>query len=602
MYQPLQVPFKKVRFRLPSASGNPVMMVNPSLDLKDLPQLMKANQALSIVNYNPTSEAKLQVRKGLRRLFSIAADYPITMLQQYTDDLWIFGYHNITASYSVSTGTITNIKTNWPTSDPYSGVRYGDYFFVCNGSDVIYRVSQVITYGTNTHAFTVGNVVTGATSLATAIILEDTGSQLTLGTISGTFVSGEIITDTSSGSATTTSAVTLAITAVSGSPKAKVLKAISGRLFAGNLSTDPTAVAYSANDTGTNPPFTNWTVGTGAADPGLNSYRNAGAVQAIDSLGVNIIVFAKEGKWSFSITTISEASSILKEDDFVMERVDMGGGRATIVTDKGLFYVNSGGIWNFQSVGQSNIPFSKQEVKSTLILGAQYFTDIDLTNVDFAYDAQINTLYLTCARDSEDNNLVLAYNIPSATFAEFSGWNLQRFLNIDNTFYGTSSLGATVYSLFTGYDDDGKDIWTTYYQELSQLGALETRQQLAGGYVDAFLSPSGPLNVSFDIYDAKGTFVPNKASFMLKLNSSIGTMGGYGVSGFGTSGFGGFEDSDTGPMVEWFDGFGPGYIRNFQRIRVKITGHSKVPHQLVWIKVQSLPKVEIRRRKMVRNT
>jgi hypothetical protein len=597
MYKAIQVPFKKVKFRLPSASGNAHMMAGQTLDLKDLPQLLKPNQALAIINYNPTSEDKLQVRKGLRKLFSVADGHPITLVAQYTDNLWIFCYNKTTAVYDVAADHVTNIKTDWPTNDPFSGVRYGDYFFVCNGSDVIYRISQVITYGTMTHAFTVGQVVTGTTSLATGIILEDTGSRLTLGTISGTFQLGEIITDPAGGSATSASVVTLAVTTVAGSPKATVLKAISGRLFAGV----GYSVAYSANDTGTNPPFSNWTVGTNAGDPGLNSYRNAGNVTAIDSLGANIIVFGKEGKWSFSITTISEASSILKEDDFVLQRTDQGGARATIVTDKGLFYVNSGGIWNFQSVGQSNIPFSKQEVKTTLILGAKYFDNIDLSNADLAYDATINTLYLTCARNSVENNLILAYNIPSGTYAEFSGWNLCRFMNIDNILYGTSSLSTTVYQLFESYSDDGKDIWTTYYQEIA-LGGLEERSELAGGYVDAFLSPSGPLNVSFDIYDAKGNFRPDKLSFTMQLAASTSTMGGYGVSSWGTSGYGGFEDSEMGPMVEWFDGYGPGYIRNFQRLRIKITQHSKVPHQLVWIKVQAIPKTEIRRRKLVKTT
>ncbi len=322
MYTAIQVPFRKVRFRIPSPQTATTMMVNPTTDLKDLPQSMNPQQALQIINYLPTSDASLPTRKGIKKIFTVAGNHPITLLQQFTADVWIFGYEKTTAAYTVSTGIVTNIKTNWPTNDAQSGVRYGDYFFVCNGSDVVHRIDLALT-----------------------------------------------------------------ITAVVSSPHAKILRAIGPRLYAGNLSTDATAIAYSYVDNGSNPPFTNFTVGTGADAGGLVNYRNAGDVTAIDSLGANVVVGARKGKWSFSTTTIDSGGTLVKDDQIVLQRIDMGMARTTIVIPKGLFYVNTGGIWQLSSIGQSNVPFSEQEGEASLILGVNYFTNIDLTNADFAYDA-----------------------------------------------------------------------------------------------------------------------------------------------------------------------------------------------------------------------
>lgn len=69
-----------------------------------------------------------------------------------------------------------------------------------------YRPGSTLAYDTQTANFTVGNVVTGASSGATARIVADSDSgatgTLTLTDIAGEFVDNEIITDTGSGSAT----------------------------------------------------------------------------------------------------------------------------------------------------------------------------------------------------------------------------------------------------------------------------------------------------------------------------------------------------------------------------------------------------------------
>lgn len=580
-----------------------------TLDLKDSPQLLKPNQALQITNYLMTPDGGLQKRGGLDEIFTVAGVHPITMLFEYTENIWLFGYNTTVAAYDVLSETVTNIKTNFTTSDPFTGVRYGDYAFVCNKSEVMGRISRTLAYDTQTHNFTAGLVVTGATSGASGVILQDVDAgatgTLTLGNVqlgpTGlSFVDNEIIADTAGtpGSATANGTLTWTYTSVSGAPICSVLATAAGRLFAGNLSDDSAGVKYSDQDVGTNPPFSNWTAGVNGTDPGKVFYRNAGAVRAINFLGDNIVVLADEGKWAFTIVINNTSGSSLKEDIFVLQRRDMGGCRASIVTPKGMFYANKGGFWRIASLGQSNVPFSDQEDDPALNLGSTYFNDVVLDDADITYDARIDSVMLSVGKDSDVNNYIICLNLTTGTISEFTGWNINRFMNINQTIYGASATKTTVYECFRGSDDDGVDIWTYFYQEL-QTGALESRKKLLGQYMDAFVVPGAILNVSFDIYDVKGNFIQNQLGFDFISDSVLGTGDGFGIASFGLSGYGGAE-GEAG-VSEYFGG-ARGFISNYQRLRVKISGHDKYPHKLVWIKVLTKEKIQIRRRTMVQTT
>lgn len=609
MYTPLQVPFRKVKFRLPAENPAQTLFSNITLDLKDSPQLLKPSQALQITNYVQTPDGGLEKRGGLDAIFTVAGTHAITMLFEYVPNIWLFGYNKTIAAYDLTVNAITNIKTNFSTSNPFTGVRYGDYAFVCNQSEAIGRISRTLNYDTQTHNFTVGLVITGATSGATAVILEDADAgaagTLTLGNIqlgpTGlSFIDNEIITDTAGtpGSAMVNGLVTWTYTSISGAPICGVLATTGGRLYAGNLSDDSAGVKYSDQDTGVNPPFQNWTAGTGGADPGKVFYRNAGTVRAINFLGDNNVVIADEGKWAWTITINNTSGTSLKEDTYVLQRKDMGGSRATVVTPKGMFYVNKGGFWRIASLGQSNVPFSEQESDPALNLGSTYFNDVDLDNADLSYDARLDSLFLTVGKDSAVNNYVICLNQTTGTMSEFTGWNINRFMNINQTIYGASATKTTVYQCFSGSDDDSVDIWTYFYQEL-QTGSLESRKKLLGQYLDAFVVPGAILKVSFDIYDVKGKFIQNQLGFDFISDNDDGTGDGFGTASFGTSGFGGSEE--LAGTSEYFGG-GRGFIRNYQRLRVLISGHDKFPHKLVWIKCLAEEKVPIRRRTMVQTT
>tara|TARA_R100000656_G_scaffold61465_1_gene47461 strand:+ start:750 stop:2543 length:1794 start_codon:yes stop_codon:yes gene_type:complete len=594
MYQPLSI----------RGGTNPTQattfMGAKGVNGRDLPQLLDPSMALTIDNYLVTADGQLAKRKGQLEEFSVAGTDPITMIIEWDADTWIFAYAFKVAAYTLSTDTVTDIKTDFTVNDTFSGQRYGGYFFVSNGNNGIVRISRTIDYGTQTANFTVGARITGATSGATATILEDSDGgatgTLTIGNITGTFQSGEIITDNGSptGSATTTSVVEFVDTVISAAPKAKVLKVIGARLFAGNIEQDEASVAYSGIDDGSNPPFDNWTVAAAADDPGLASYRNAGTVNAIDTVGEFVVVFSEKGKWAFYINTVDSAGTLTKIDVFQMTRIDFGGSRATISTNQGLFYANEAGLWQLVSVGQQNIKFSDQEALTSVLLGDKFFDNVDLSNAAIEYDAKARNILLSIAKNSDTNNLILVYNIDTKAFSTISAWNINRFMNIDQVIYGGSATSTKVDKLFIGTTDNGASIGTNFLQEL-QLGNLETKQMLLGCYIQGFLSASSDITVRFDIYDITGKPIKDKLRFSWTAQRSENGFDGYGTANWGISSWGG--DVDFANLIESFDGCRP-FIRNFQRVRVHITSGDKLQHVINWVSLEAKVKSKIRRRKM----
>ena len=528
-YTPLAVSFRKNRLSIPSQNSALTQMAKSGKNLRDLPQFLSPDFALENTNYFITTDGGLSKRKGLEKIFEVAGIYPITLLEKFTSDIYIFAYNNIVAAYTKSTSIITNIKTNFSTSDPFTGARWGDYFFICNGSEAIGRIDLALTY-----------------------------------------------------------------TTIAGAPICKVIRVGNSRLYAGNLSTDATAVAYSTIDTGSNPPFTSFTVGTLATDGGLLNNRNAGPVNDINFLGDIVVVFAVDGKWAFRTVVQTTGTQIVKNDDPVIWRQDFGGASGSLLCAKGLFYVNSAGLWQIVSFGQPNIPFSDQEGLNSILLGTGYFDNINLSNADMTYYARYSTVLLTCAKASQRNNFIIAFNAENKSFSEFTGWTINRFLNDEQEIYGASSYGTKVWHLFQGNSDDGKDIYTNYYQEL-KTGDLETRQILLGGYVQGLLSLLTNLRVAFDIFNVEGNEEKDKLIFTWTSQNANNLTDGYGIVSWGQGVFAGQPNAQG--LLECFDGFRD-YIRNYQRIRIHITGHDQLPHQINWVKLNFEVKVPIRRRKM----
>lgn len=123
-----------------------------------------------------------------------------------------------TASWWNGVVGLTTIQDNpYPTMrgvelPSHTGHVHGDNaLYFCdynNGSGMIHKIktSTQLAYDAQTGDFTVGTILTGGTSGATALILADSDSgatgRLTITGITGTFQDNETITDTGSGSAT----------------------------------------------------------------------------------------------------------------------------------------------------------------------------------------------------------------------------------------------------------------------------------------------------------------------------------------------------------------------------------------------------------------
>jgi len=505
-------------------------MAPAGVNRKTAPQFLDPRSALSMINYEIEDEGKLFKRLGISEAFTVAGGVPVTMLRKWTDDVVIFGYGTTIARYLFSTDTVTTIKNDFSANTGFDGTKYGEYFFVCNGVEKIWRIDLA----------------------------------------------------------------TFTPTEVAASPICSVLKAIGNRLYAGNLSTDSTAVIYSEVDDGSNPPFDGWPVGTDLDEAGTVYYRNAATVRSICAIGPNVVVFSDDGFFSFNIGSLDSAGVLTKIDNIVKYQEDFGGARGAVETAQGIFYANEGGLWQLVADGQQDIPYSKQEILTSINLGRNFFDDVDFSNTDLVFSQRKNTVYVTAAKDSDVNNYVLVYNLNYKAFTTFSGWNISRWMNIGADIYGASAGATTMYKCFDGFNDNGNLIFTDYLQEL-KLGDLQTRQMLKGCYVQGLLSPSSEILVKFDIYDVQGLLINNKLRFSWTAENVGGQLESYNSASYSGSVYGG--DADLSGMVESFDGCRP-FIRNFQRVRLHMTSADQVPHVLTWVSLDSRIKTNIRRRKM----
>ncbi len=588
MYRPIQPSSAPV-------TSNTSLMGKRGVNKRDLPQFLSIDHALNIENYLITSDGGIVKRGGLQRLLS-GTGTGNKMLEEYTTDNLIFAYDNTLSVFNQVTEVETIIKSDF-NGGTFEGVRAGNYFLVANSEEAIGRVSQTLAYDAQTTNFLDGETITGGTSGATATILEqaDGGASgtLTIGSITGTFEDNELITSTS-GSADVNGTLSFVYTPISGAPIAKTINLIGSRLFAG---VGP-SVQYSAPDDGiTNPPFNNWTVSTTATDGGRIAYRNGGTVNAIDSIGnQTIVAFADNGKWAFSIDITDVAGVQRKIDREIMFREDAGGQRATLQTKEGIFYVNSRGVWQLTSVGQADIKFSDQEVITSELLGNNYFDDVDFSQADLAYNEQINTLFVTLRKDSNINNLVLAYNTEFKSYAFITGWNINRFLQIGDLIYGGDASTNKLYQCFSGSDDDGNDIWTQYYQEVN-TGDVNSRKSLLGQYMHTILSPDSNLQMRFDTFDRNGEFAQDVCVLNVIPQGTTDSVTEYGSASWGAGAWGG--DVDVVGTFEQFSGY-RARINNYQRIRVKFSSNDKSPHKISYFTLITKQKVPIRRRNLTK--
>ena len=439
------------------------MMARKGENLRALPQFLSIDNSLKTENYFITADGRLKMRKGYKELVSTAGFDGVKSLNQdgWTSNLIVVGWANNLGVISIEDKTLTTVKTDFIASEKFSGVIYGDYFFVASPQDKGGRMSFTLDYDTQTADFTVGAKLTGGTSGATAIILEDSDGgatgTLTLGSIEGIFEDDEVITDDNGvpGSADVDGILTFTYTEIINAPKGVKIVAVGPRLVI-SLASDESTLQTSEVDTLANPPFENWTL-SALADTGSNiTFRNGGKINDMVAMSKILSVFAEKGVWAFHYEVIDVGGTQNKIEVNDMHRVEPGGAQKALMTDKGIYYVKRGrGIYRLVSLGQEDIDFTKQEGFESVALGSEYFEDIDFDDCDIAENKQENTMLITCKNDSVKNNYIITLNTESGAFARFTGMNIRNFVNIDGKLYGGSSNENTLFSLFDGLLDNG---------------------------------------------------------------------------------------------------------------------------------------------------
>ena len=651
--QPLSQP------RQSSTSGTMPMF---GTNLRDYSRLLDTSKALYVENYWIHGTGRLVKRKGTTLNFDTGESDVIPLHMEYQNEFEIVGYGTKVRAYNTSDGTFTDIKTDFTANNGgFSGDRAGDYFFVTNILDGLWRISFTLPYtqyqnlsgqntfiipatsgtigatitgvtsgetanvvsstgsvpgtltvivsglsGNFTHGeaitsgslvgatlsninpFTIGAKITGAISGAQGIILEnaDNGETgvLTIGTINGTFQNAEIITDDEGehGQATLTAILTFAITAVSGAPKAKYVKYVIDRLLLLNLRDNPAGWSYSDKDTSANPPFTDYTVGSGINEPGGGSYRNGAEGTDIAVIGDIIFLTFTKGWHAFRITQ-TDVGGVTSKVDTPVQTSDLGISKAAI-TDIGLVVCGDFGVKRLISLGQPNVPFSEQWETMTEQLGEDYFDDVNFGQASFVFDDKRGYVYLACAKGGgTTNNHIIALKadltgvettVSQSATSFFTGLNPYRFLRKDGEIFFTSSIDGISSHLFDGENDNGNEIYSQYYQELT-FGTMTDTFNLDEWKCEGELSSGSDITVSFDTFDENGYFQAAVDSYQWMASNSYTAGGGWGASKWGDSWGGG---GGTLSGLTYDAGGAEPKLRGLTRLRVRFESSDTADH------------------------
>lgn len=392
----------------------------------------------------------------------------------------------------------------------------------------------------------------------------------------------------------------LSETIINNAPICDDIAFIGSRAVAISLSTDETAVQVSEVDDTSNPPFDAWTTTTAATDGAIVNYRNAGKARCCKKLGENYVVFSDDGYFAFKLNQLDSAGTLKKVEEPQDYVTDFGGARGAASTPYGIFYLNESGLWQMTAIGQTDVPYSRQQELKTVLLSDSYFDDVAFGDVDLIYDEKQKIILATYAQGSEVNNKVVGYKMSEEIQAvfEIEGWSINRFAKYDGKIYASSAVDGKIFECFKGYTDDGLEISTELTQELP-LKSLWAKHSLQKFYAKGFLSADSVIDVNFDIYDRDGAPVESKRVNRWTPQRNDNEVDGWGNASWGQSSWGG--DFDLSSMIECFDGCRP-KIANAQRISVRFTSAVTTPHIINWFSAEIEDKAPIRIRKMTKIT
>lgn len=578
-------------------------------NLRELPQMLTAESAINIENYWIEAQGRLVKREG----YDVVYTHPVST--SGVDAICDIGNGYVLIAFDTTVSVIdtsdwslvSNLKTDF-SAEITKIERYGDYAFVANGEDKLWRTSKKLNYDGQVNNFTVGATIQGGTSGATAIILEDDDSgvsgTLTLGNIVGVFEDNEALTTiagAASGDGVVDGTLYFGIEEVTDSPRAAVIRVIGNRLYAGKIKDKPFILAYSAVDDGSNPPFDNWASGTTATLGGELYYRGVGVINGIQSFDRLIVVFGSTGRYAFTIDVTDSAGTVIKVENVQWWEEGLGGSGASEITEYGLFYTDDRGVRVLENIGQSDIKYSSREVLLTDVLSDRYMNKFEFDESQIVYDGKRELIYVLCKKESSFNNHILVFHPKTRGWTEYTGLNFRQIVKINNVFHAALSNSTKIAEVFNGQEsDDGLPIYTEYLQEIGNKGlySYSTTKEM---YIEGWLHPESSISICFDKWDYTNTYI-EQFKCVTWTPDSVDSGDGEGIGGAigGAIGGSGADESLVETYTNLYQNFAGRRlsIRRYKRLRIKITSNSIHPHVISWYTIISKQVGKIRRRNL----
>jgi len=559
-----------------------------------LEQFLDPSQALIVKGYFQYLEGKLEKLKGSKSRASTTGAAPKSFVQ-FTSDLFLLGFGTTLSVFSKSANTITAIKTNF-SANVTSIAVYGGYAFVATGKqgERIYRISRTLDYDGQTANFTVGATLTGATSGATATILEDadggaTGT-LTLKDVTGTFANNEVLADNGGtpGAAVANLTINWVATLISAAPRAEGLfvDLQDARLIAFDCG-DADVYAAKQDLSGVdpavvNPPFTDWTLD----DVGGAAYKyptgDLGHVNSIAQLpnqgqeglpSVNV-AFCQRG-WAAFFVTIDSSSGVAVQRIVTkfFNNTHGGGKRGSLATDLGIFFANPNGI--FLLMADSNV------VNLTDSFGSALIEQLNFDDFDAVYLPQKNQLIVTCSKQATVNNKVYILNtltiaLPRKAWFERSGLSISRFLLDDRTVYGLSSSSPRVLELFPDnvWDDQGVGV-EYHYEQMVTWKDLSSVKDFLSLEIGGYFSLTNPVTIEILGVNENGERVSTGIQYTIQSAGAEGELAAYDEAIYGESAYS-ITPAPSG--TGWVEKIGNLKAYNYKYYILKIQGIDIYPH------------------------
>ena len=421
-----------------------------------------------------------------------------------------------------------------------------------------WTIDTQIDYASQTGNFTVGKVITGSTSGATGVITADndlgTSGTLTLTSVSGTFVTGETITDPSGGSA-----------------KANSLQRSSLDADRGFKITDARKGDFVA----------------------FGSFDNLQATNRPEQC----VLLYKNGYSSFHLDVTNISGIETKREIFDFQDRTQGALGRVESNRQGVFFANANGINLLERNGNA------------ISLTRGYFGDdligkLDFSACDMKYLPKNMQLVVTCRNNSGVNNQI--YILDTTTVGSKSGvawferrdWYISRIFVDGSTVYGTDSAMPKVYQLFVNWDNDGSPM-DYEYEQMIVKGGIDSITDIVGLEIQGFLTPATPVTIEILGIDENGARVSTGIKYIWQTTGSASDSGGYDSKGYDQDAYDGIANPSG--MV-WTPVIGQLKAYGYRNLILRVSGSDNAPHVLAQAIMITHPGREIRSNRLTPTT